>query len=302
MTREPEAPAVADSGDRRSPDPRPDLASLAAEYNLTKVGLRPSLRAYIRSLWERRSFLWVMASSRAYNRNQNNYLGQLWTILSPLTLAGVYFLVFGVLLDTRGGVDNYPAFLTIGIFIFQSMAATITAGSTSISSNISVVRALRFPRVALPLSVAISEMLTLLPAMGVMVVIVLLTGEPVAWSWLLLPLALALILLFTAGCSMIAARLVVAARDLRNLIPVAIRLLRYVSGVFFSIQHYASGVLGLVLEYQPVAVYLSLVRSCMLDEFPVEGGLWIAGAVWAVVFFVVGFVVFWGAEERYGRD
>lgn len=300
MTPDQQAAAVTAPDDRRPSNS--DLALLAAEHGLAKVGIRPSLPAYVRSLWERRSFLWVMARSRAYNRNQNNYLGQLWTILSPLTLAGVYFLVFGVLLDTRGGVDNYPAFLTIGIFIFQSIAATITSGSTSISSNLSVVRALRFPRVALPLAVAISEMLTLLPAMGVMIVIVLLTGGSVAWSWLLLPVALVLILLFGAGCAMIAARLVVAARDLRNLIPVAIRMLRYVSGVFFSIQHYASGVLGMVLEYQPVAVYLSLVRSCMLDEFPVEGRLWLAGLAWAVAFLLIGFVVFWGAEERYGRD
>ena len=286
-----------------APDGPSELSRLATQHGLTKVGSRPPLGTYIRTLWSRRAFLWVMSSSRSYSRNQNNYLGQLWTVLNPLTLAGVYFLVFGVILNTRGGVDNYVGFLTIGIFIFTAISSSITAGSTAVTSNISVVRALDFPRAVLPLSVAISEMLTLLPAIGVMVFIVLLSGEAITWAWLLLPVALAMILLFSAGCAMLAARIVVGARDLRNLIPVAIRLLRYLSGVFFSIQHYTGGFTwGMLLEYQPVAVYLTLVRSTMLSEVPVVPEQWIAGALWAVVFFVVGFVVFWSAEEQYGRD
>lgn len=278
-------------------------AQLAAVHGLTQVGSRPGLGEYIATLWRRRAFLWVMASSRSYSRNQNNYLGQLWTILNPLTLAGVYFLVFGLILNTRGGTDNYVGFLTIGIFIFTAIAASITAGSTAVTSNITVVRALNFPRVVLPLSVAVSEMLTLLPAIGVMIVIVVISGEAITWAWLLLPVALVMILLFSAGCAMLAARIVVSARDLRNLIPVAIRLLRYISGVFFSIQHYTGAFTwGMVLEYQPVAVYLTLVRSTMLGEVPLVPQQWIAGGIWAVLFFVVGFVVFWSAEEKYGRD
>ncbi|WP_420111373.1 ABC transporter permease, partial [Pseudactinotalea sp.] len=136
---------------RGGADEPSELARLAARHGLTKVGSRPGLGQYIKTLWSRRAFLWVMASSRSYSRNQNNFLGQLWTVLSPLTLAGVYFLVFGVILNTRGGTDNYVGFLTIGIFIFTSISAAITAGSTAITSNISVVRALDFPRVVLPL-------------------------------------------------------------------------------------------------------------------------------------------------------
>lgn len=290
------------SRERSEPAQPSELAKLAAAHGLTELGGRPTLLEYIRSLWERRSFLWVMASSRTYNRNQNNYLGQLWTVLSPLTLAAVYYVVFGVIIETDRGIDNFPAFLTIGIFIFLSFAATVGAGSNAILSNINVVRALQFPRAVLPLSVALSEMLALIPAMGVMVVIVLATGEPVSWSWLLLPVALAVILLFTAGLSMLAARIVVAARDLRNLIPVGIRLMRYISGVFFLIPTYVTGFFGLVLEFQPVAVYLTLVRAIMLDQFPMDAQLWLVSVGWAVGFFVVGFVVFWGGEDRYGRD
>lgn len=278
------------------------LAALAQQYGLAKIGERPPLGQYLKDLWSRRGFLWTMSHAKSYAQNQNNYLGQLWTILSPLLLAAVYYLVFGKLLGTTRGIANFPAFLIIGIFIFMSLSSSVNAGAKSIINNIDLVRAINFPRAVLPISVALSEMLTLLPATGVMLVLVLVTGEPLTWKWLLVPVVLLLILLFTAGMCLIVARIVVIARDLRNLIPVATRLLRYVSGVFFSIQGYLSGTLGLILELQPFAVYLSLMRACLMQETAMTLPLWIAGVGWAVLFAVVGLIFFWAAEDEYGRD
>ena len=279
-----------------------NLSELARQHGLEKVGERPGLISYIRSMWAHRGFLWTMSTAKSYSQYQNNYLGQLWTILSPLTLAAVYYVVFYLILETDRGVDNFVAFLTIGIFIFLSIASTLSAGATSILNNINVVRSLQFPRAVLPISVSVSEIINLLPAIAVMYIIVLATGEPVTWSWLLIPAVLALILIFTAGACMIAARIVVAARDLRNLIPMVVRVLRYGSGVFFSVQAYTGGVIGLILEYQPVALYLNLARACLMEETQMTPLMWLIGAAWSVLFFVVGFIVFWSAEHQYGRD
>lgn len=57
-----------------------------------------------------------------------------------------------------------------------------------------------------------------------------------------------------------------------------------------------------MLEYQPVAVYLTLMRSVLLQDVAVDPTMWLTGLAWAVVLFLVGFVVFWSAEEKYGRD
>lgn len=285
------------------PDSELDAPALAARHGLHRIGARPPLGQYLKDIWQRRHFLWTLASGRAYTRNTDNYLGQVWSVLNPLLLAGTYFLVFGVLLDTRGGTENYVAFLTIGIFIFSHISSAITAGSTAITGNLSVVRALHFPRALLPLSVAVAELIALLPALAVMLLIVVLSGEPLTWHWLMLVPAIAMITVFNTGCALLAARMVASARDLRNLIPVGTRLLRYFSGVFYSIDYYTNTDLaGIILGYQPVALYLQIVRSCLLEEAPIDGSLWWWGALWAVLFLVVGFVLFWQAEERYGRD
>jgi teichoic acid transport system permease protein len=59
----------------------------------------------------------------------------------------------------------------------------------------------------------------------------------------------------------------------------------------------------LVLEYQPVAVYLTLARSCLMTEsVGLDPMTWAVSAGWSLLFVIGGFLYFWRAEERYGRD
>lgn len=280
-----------------------EAAAIAERHGLAPIGQRPGFLAYLRRLWRRRAFVLELAAGKAYSRNENNYLGQLWAALNPLMLVGAYFLIFGLLLRTRAGVDNYVGFLTIGIIIFSFIAASMTAGAKAIVGHQGLVRALSFPRLALPVSVSLSEIYLLLPALGVLLVILPLTGDMPSLEWLLLPLAVLLLFGFCTGVGMIAARLVAQNRDANNIIPLAVRLLRYISGVFFSIEAYAGhGWISAVLQYQPVAVYLNLFRSCLLTETPQDPLLWGLGAAWAILFFIAGTVWFWRAERRYGSE
>jgi teichoic acid transport system permease protein len=280
-----------------------EAAELAARYGLARIDQNPSFSEYVRRLWRRRAFVVELAKARAYRRHQSNYLGQLWAVLDPLLLAGSYFLIFGLLLRTDRGVDNFIGFLTVGIFIYSFIAATTTSGAKSITGNQNLVRGVRFPRAALPVSVAMSEILTLLPALGVLLVILLLTGEPLTWKLALLPASVVVMFVFCIGVSLLAARAVASWRDAANFIPVGVRLMRYASGVMFSIAAYAGhGLVGTVMQYQPVAVYLELVRSSVLAETAMTPTLWAFAAGWAVVFLGAGIVLFWRAEHRYGGE
>jgi teichoic acid transport system permease protein len=280
-----------------------DAEELAQEYGLRRIGIRPRLDAYLKDLWARRHFLRVLASSTAYARNQRNYLGQLWTVLSPILNATVYYLIFGLLLETSRGVDNYVAFLTIGVFMFGFTASAINSGSKAITGNFGLIRSLHFPRAVLPLAAVLTELISLLPSLAVLCGIVLVTGEPITADWLLFPAVVVVQWIFNTGCALIVARLVAQVRDLLQLIPLVLRILRYVSGVFFSITAYAGDSwIGLVMEYQPVAIYLTLARSALLSEGTQDPVDWAVGIGWAVVLLVVGLLFFWRAEERYGRD
>lgn len=287
-------------------------AELAEELGLQPVGVRPKLSVYLKALWSRRQFIWTMASSNAYARNNNTYLGQGWNILNPILWAAIYFAVFGVLLGTRRDVQNFLAFLVIGVFLFRFVSSSFTGGAKAITGNLSLVRSLHFPRAVLPISNTLTEFIILMPAIVVMCIIVALSGfvypdveGGLRWSWLLLPVAIVLLYLFCTGCAFLIARPVADVRDLANLLPFVTRVFFYLSGVFYSIEVRFGDALGPLLpyaEHQPVALYLYLARSSMLDEFPIDGTKWLLGVGWAIFFLVGGFLMFWRAEERYGRD
>lgn len=307
-------PAGVDTAGGGGPEPAPtgvsltseQLEAIARENGLRRVGNRPPLGQYVRDLWSRRQFLWTLATAQAYAKTQESRLGQVWSVLNPVMLAGAYFLIFGLLLDTRGGVENYVGFLTAGIFTFTFLSTVMSQGAKSVTGSMQLVRSLAFPRALLPVSKVLTEVLAAAPSFVVLLVIMLATGERPTWEWLLFPVALALITSMSLGIGLVLGRVVHDSRDAANVIPLVIRLLRYVSGVFYSVDHYAQKAgawpwLVSLLTFQPVAVMMNLVRESLLGELPVDPTTWLVGLVWAVVLPVIGFVFFWRGEGTYGR-
>lgn len=287
-------------------------AEIAAKYGLHQMGVRPGLRAYVRSLWERRDFIGVLARSKAEAENQNTYLGRLWDILNPTLNAAVYVLIFGLLLNTRTGMVNVVGFIVVGTFMYKFFSDSVTDGAKSIPRNINLVRSLHFPRAVLPISAVLGQLTMLVPALIVMAGFVFISdrwmyhvNSAPSWRWLLLIPAVVLLYMFSTGVGFILARMGARWPDVLNFLPFVLRIGMYASGVIFSIGSMVSHpTMHAIMTYQPVAVYLNLARQAMLDEpsAQLSGELWLVGLAWAVVTFVVGFIVFWRDEARYGRD
>ena len=162
------------------------LAELAAEYGLWPSSARPGLASYLAMVWQRRHFILAYATARNVSMYTEARLGQLWQVLTPLLNSAVYYLIFGVLFKANRGISNYTAYLVTGGFIFAFTERSIVVGSSAIRANITLIRALHFPRACLPLSYVLVEFQQLLLSMVVLFAIVLGTGEPLTWYWLLL--------------------------------------------------------------------------------------------------------------------
>jgi teichoic acid transport system permease protein len=267
-------------------------------------------------------------------------LGQLWQVLTPLLNAAVYYLIFGIILDTSRGVPNFLAFLITGIFIFNFTQRAFITTSRVMPDSLPLIRALPFPRACLPIGYVLIELEQLVMSMIVLTVIVLASGEPLTWYWLLALPALALQAVFNIGMGLSLARLGAGADDFSQLLPFLVRTWLYASGVMFSIQTISSlrhhPTITYLLQVNPAAVYIGLVRNSILQSQrigwpgskPYSPGncalyhtgkkayleysaychgvvpmnaLWLWGIGWAIVALVVGFVFFWQAETRYGR-
>ncbi|MDL5201904.1 ABC transporter permease [Streptomyces sp. ALI-76-A] len=290
--------------------PADDLAALAARHGLSVSGARPSLPEYVRELWARRHFITAFSTAKLTSQYSQAKLGQVWQVMTPLLNAAVYFFIFGVLLGTKKGVPDYIPFLVTGVFIWTFTQSSIMAGTRAISGNLGLVRALHFPRAALPISFCLQQLQQLMFSMSALVVILLCFGVPVAASWLLAIPALVLQFTFNAGVSMILARLGAKTPDIAQLMPFVLRTWMYVSGVMWSIDHLLSkhgdlpSWVAPVLQANPAAVYIDLMRFALIDSFKagrLPQHVWLLATGWALLAGVGGFIYFWKAEETYGR-
>ncbi|MEU1056300.1 ABC transporter permease [Streptomyces sp. NPDC005876] len=287
-----------------------DLAALAARHGLTVSGARPSLPEYLRQLWARRHFIGAFATAKLTAQYSQAKLGQLWQVMTPLLNAAVYFLIFGVLLGTKKGIPDYVPFLVTGVFIWTFTQSSIMAGTRAISGNLGLVRALHFPRAALPVSFCLQQLQQLLFSMAALVVILLAFGVPPAASWVLAIPALVLQFTFNAGVSMIMARLGAKIPDIAQLMPFALRTWMYISGVMWSIDQLVGkhgdlpSWVAPVLQANPAAVYIDLMRFALIDSFhasQLPDHVWLLALGWALLAGAGGFIYFWKAEETYGR-
>lgn len=305
MSQPESAVADAQAGGRSGQEP---LAKLAERYGLRRAIARPRFPVYLRQLWERRHFILTYATSRNVSKYSSSALGQLWQVLTPLLNAGIYYVMFGIILGGKGNIPNYPAFLLTGMFVFTYTQRTVTAGAKSISGNLSLIRALHFPRAALPLAYTIQELQQLAISMGVLMVIVVITGEFPTWGWLLIPVALALQTMFNVGAGLVIARMGAQMRDLNQLLPFITRTWLYASGVFFSIEekvvHSAAQLpqwVADVMYLNPAASYIELMRDILMQDHEPPAMVWPSCVFWAVFALGFGFWYFWRSEERYGR-
>ena len=263
-------------------------------------------REYLLAMWDRRDFAVAMPMEDLRATHSNTLLGNLWHLGNPLLSVAVYYLVFGVILSTSRGVDNFVLFLTIGIFTFHLTTRSVLGGASSIASNQGLMRAIRFPRALLPISIVISRLMTFSIELGVLVVITLATGEGVSPRWLAAPFVLAVHTALNLGGALIAARLNASFRDVQQIIPFLFHLLRYVSGVMFPLDRFLNSsssdhlLIRRVVELNPMVPLIDLYRWMLMGSAIEVGSvvrlLIVSGAV-----LVFGFSFFRGAEWRYGR-
>ena len=260
---------------------------------------------YLADMWARRDFVVAMPIEELRVTHQDTLLGNVWHLGNPLLTTLVYYFVFGVLLGVDRGIDNFILWLMVGVFTFGLTRGTVQGGARSITSNRGLMRAIRFPRALLPVSVVISRLLTFGFQLAVIVVVALGTGEGVSRRWLALPLVLIVHTALNLGGAFAAARLNDSYRDVEEIIPFMFRLLIFLSGVMFPIERRLAGAnvpraLEVVINLNPMLPIISMYRWVFLGTDITPGDAAYA-ALAAGALLAFGFWYFRSAELRYGR-
>jgi ABC-2 type transport system permease protein len=192
-------------------------------------------------------------------------LGYLWSLVRPLALFGVLYLVFSRFLKFGNDIPHYRDLLLLNIVLFTFFTEATGQAVRAVLNRETLVRKMHFPRMVIPLSVVVTSMLNLAGNLVAVFVFILIDGVQPRWTWLLLPLILVPLVMFTAGVSMILSSLYVTYRDIGPIWSVLAQLLFYATPVLYAVEKIDPPALQKVLLANPLGAILQQARRWLID-------------------------------------
>jgi ABC-2 type transport system permease protein len=217
------------------------------------------------------SLTFMLARTEFKLRFFGSVFGYVWTLVRPLMFFGVLLFVFTVLFKPKGGqVAHYPEYLLESIILFTYFQETTSGSVQSLVGRENLLRKVRFPRLVVPLSVALFCFFNLCMNLIVVFAFILLSGVTPMWTWFELPLLLGLLVIISTGIGMLLSALYVRFRDIQPIWEVIAQILFYATPILYTIQtvpgHQLFGVpFSRILVLNPLGAILTQARKALLD-------------------------------------
>jgi teichoic acid transport system permease protein len=258
----------------------------------------PNLRRYFSDMRRRKEFVLELSRAEREEEHLDTVFGQLWSVISPLLSAGVYYLFIFVV---QGGHQGPEFFLHLvaGIFIFEFVSTAATRGANSIIRAGALINNTSFPRALLPLTDVLTAFRVFIPAMFVYAVFQIALQIPTSLAALQAIPALLLIVLFTSGLAMFAAAAQVYFRDTQALMPFVLRLTMFASPVLYYPEQAKALFDGrLLTTLNPIFCMVQIFSGSLVRGDTFDLWTWLIAIFWAVISFVGGF---WFLVTREGE-
>jgi ABC-2 type transport system permease protein len=210
--------------------------------------------------------LWLMSVTEFKRVYFGTVLGYLWSLVRPLALFGVLLFVFTQVFKIGSDeAEHYPVLLLMGIVLFTFFQEATTNSVTSVVAQEGVVRKTQFPRLVIPISTVVTGAFNLLLNLVIVAGFVFGFGVDPMWTWLLFPVALALLFVFTAAISMMLSVLYVRFRDIAIIWLVTAQILFYATPILYPVTSFHSETKEHLLMVNPLAVIFEQVRVWVLE-------------------------------------
>ncbi len=264
------------------------------------------MRQYLTDVWDRRQFAFHIARSELKARHLDTWFGQLWTVLNPLLLGGVYFLLVGVIFSSGKGF-GFLVNLLAGLFAFYFTRNAVGSGASSVVSGGSLVTSSTLPRLILPLSSTLLSVMLYLPTLLVYALFhgaAMATGSDLTVGpWLLLvPVVIALQSLMNFGLAMIFATANVYFRDTSAFLPYMLRIWLYVSPVLYrpsDLPANVPNVIHWIIWANPLTPPLEAWHQILSDGRWPDPLLLLASLGWGLALILVGGRLFISRERDF---
>jgi lipopolysaccharide transport system permease protein len=256
-------------------------------------------------LWTHRELIYFLTKRELQVRYKQSFFGISWAVLQPLIYGFVFALFFGVVVEvpTPGDIP-YAVFAVAGLVPWLFTAQAIQNGSTSLVQDADLISKVYFPRLALPISKALSLLIDLVIALAVVIVVTLIYGVPIAPTVYLVPAFLLLGVITAFAIATLLAAINVKYRDVQVVVPMLVQILFFVSPVLYSgtlVGDEAGEAWSYIYSINPMASVIDGMRWALLDQ-PYPGTANILISVTSAAVILIGALVYFRRAEQSFAD
>lgn len=229
-------------------------------------------------------------------RYKGSALGLTWTLINPLIMVGAYWIVFKFLFGSP--IPNYALFMFVGLMVWTLFYGGITAASSSLVGNASLVTKVRFPRELIPLSTVTANSVIALAMLVIAIPLCIVLGSGSLLPLVLLAPVLALTAVMTAGVGLLVSALNVYFRDVEHILMAIGVPWFFLSPILYTFATLPTAaqdhqtVISVLHYGNPIAPFIIVVQDVLFfGQWPTMGDS-LYCAVAAVAALVIGISVF----------
>lgn len=185
-------------------------------------------------------------------RYKGSALGYVWTVLKPLMLFAIMYLVFINFLKFGADEPHFAVQLLLGLILWNYFVEVTMNGMSAIVGRGDLMRKLSFPRYVIVLAGSFSAIINLAINLCVVLVLVLLNGVQLTWHALLIIPIIIELFAFALGLALLLAALYVKLRDLNYIWEVFLQAGMYATPIIYPV--------SLILQYSPLAAKIAMLN------------------------------------------
>jgi len=226
-------------------------------------------------------------------RYQRSIMGFFWTLLNPLLMMVILSWVFSQLVKN---VENYPLFLFAGMVPWSFLSSSLNECAVCIINNEGLIRKIYLPKLIFPLTRVLISLVTFVFSLGALFLLLWPLGARPAPSMLLLPLAIALLVIFTLGLGLIVATANTFYRDCGHLIAVFLQAWYFATPILYPIETFENAQWRLRLN--PAFYFIELFHDVLFAGRWPRLGLVAAAALIVASSLGIGYAIFKSQEDK----
>lgn len=248
-------------------------------------------------IWKKYKFLIKQLIGRDFKiRYKNSILGMLWSVLNPLLIAFIQYMVFSQVF--RSDIKNFPVYLLSGTIVFNFFNEAVGLALGAIIGNASLITKVYVPKYIYPITRVLSSTINLLISLIPLVMIVMITGEKITKAFLLLPFFLLTLILFTLGIGLGLSALMVFFRDVQFLWGVLSLMWMYLTPLFYP-ANILPEQFKWVLKYNPMYYFIQGVRTIVLGGVSPEPKIYAYCFIAGTASLLIGGWYFKNKQDRF---